>query len=369
MVPGGIATLVLPTDLAWGPGPLPLTAPPPVAALDPVADEVVTHAAEIIDRGEPVLIFATGTALSEAGTRALGRLGSRANVEFLAPVNGARYDRGAGRVDIARIPYDPDIARARIAHVKHILLVGTDEPASFFAYPDKPGSVVPDGCTLHRFSAPGDDAVAGLEALADRLGIGPSAYRLTDYVETARPTGAITPASLAAALAATLPENAIICDEGLTQGREVMPATVNTRPHSWVQITGGAIGNGLPLAFGAAMGARDRRVVSVQADGSGLFTLQALWSQAREGLDVTTVILSNQSYAILKGEMANIGVPTPGPLAQDMMSLQNPTIDWLALSKGFGVPSALAEDAETLVRLLEESYATPGPFLIEARIG
>ncbi|MAO27940.1 MAG: decarboxylase, partial [Roseovarius sp.] len=140
-------------------------------------------------------------------------------------------------------------------------------------------------------------------------------------------------------------------------------------PHSWVQITGGAIGNGLPLALGAAMGARDRRVVSVQADGSGLFTLQALWSQAREGLDVTTVILANQSYEILKGEMANIGVPTPGPLAQDMMSLQNPAIDWLALSKGFGVPAARADDAETLMQLLEQSYATPGPFLIEARIG
>lgn len=366
---GGIATLILPTDLAWGPGPTPLSSAPQVPGLDPVADEVIAEAAAIIERGEPVLIFATGPALSEAGTRALGRLASLAHVEYLAPVNGPRYDRGAGRVDIARIPYDPGLARARIGHIKHILLVGTDEPASFFAYPDTPGSVVPEGCTLHRFSEAGMDAVAGLEALADRLGTGATAFRVTERIETARPSGAITPTSLAAAIAATLPEHAIICDEGLTQGREVMPATTNGPPHSWVQITGGAIGNGLPLALGAAMGARDRRVVSVQADGSGLFTLQALWSQAREGLDVTTVILANQSYEILKGEMANIGVPTPGPLAQDMMSLQNPAIDWLALSKGFGVPAARADDAETLMQLLEQSYATPGPFLIEARIG
>ena len=208
-----------------------------------------------------------------------------------------------------------------------------------------------------------------MHELADQLNVGKTAFQLTTLNPAQRPTGALTPETIAAAISATLPENAIICDEGLTAGRDVMPSTVNCPPHTWIQITGGAIGNGLPLAFGAAMGAPDRRVVSVQADGSGLFTLQALWSQAHEQTNVTTVILANQGYQILKGEMANIGVSDPGPLALDMMTLKRPSIDWMGLAKGFGVPCAVAEDAETLARLLEQSYTTKGPFLIEARIG
>jgi len=366
---GQIATLILPADLAWEEGTAPASKIAPPAAALQVPSENIKHAAAVIKRGEAVLIFATGAALSEEGGRALGRLSSLKNVEYLAPVNGAKFERGAGRVDIARIPYDANMALDRLAHFKHILLVGTDEPASFFAYPDKPGRMAPEGCAIHRFSDPDQDAVAALHELANHLSIAETAFHITRHDPATRPTGALNPDSIAAAISATLPENAIICDEGLTAGRAVMPLTANCPAHTWIQITGGAIGNGLPLAFGAAMGAPERRVVSVQADGSGLFTLQALWSQAHEQANVTTIILANRGYQILKGEMTNIGVPDPGPLALDMMTLENPAIDWIALSKGFGVPCAVAEDAETLARLLEQSYATSGPFLIEARIG
>ena len=156
---GQIATLILPADLAWNEGTPPASKIAAPIGPHPVPDENISHAAAVIKRGEPVLIFATGAVLSMEGARALGRLNSLANVEYLAPVNGAKFERGAGRVDIARIPYDAEMALARLAHFKHILLVGTDEPASFFAYPDKPGSMVAEGCALHRFSDPDQDAV------------------------------------------------------------------------------------------------------------------------------------------------------------------------------------------------------------------
>lgn len=365
---GGVATLVLPADIAWSDGPAPLTAPPAPPAPVPVPEEMVAEAVQLIERGAPVLFFVTGGALAPEGARALGRLARHNAVEVLSAINGARYERGAGRADIPRIPYGAAEGRQRLAHFKHVFLVGTSEPASFFAYPGQPGSMVPEGCAVHRFSDPGMDAVPALAEIADRLGLAPDAYDTIEFAPTAPPSGVLTPQTIAAAIAATLPENAIICDEGLTQGAEVMGATRHCLPHSWIQITGGAIGNGFPLALGAAIGAPDRRVIAVQADGSGLFTLQSLWSQAREGANVTTVVLSNGRYEILNTEMKNIGIDTPGPLAQQMMTLNEPTIDWMGLSRGFGVPAAVAEDAETLMALLHKANAAEGPFLIEAKI-
>jgi acetolactate synthase-1/2/3 large subunit len=182
------------------------------------------------------------------------------------------------------------------------------------------------------------------------------------------PTGRLNGDKIAAAVGGALPEDAIVADESVSVGRSFFPLTRNARPHSWLQVTGGAIGCGMPLATGAAAACPDRPVVCLQADGSAMYTLQALWTQARESLNVTTVILSNQSYAILQGEMRNVGVEQPGPIGRDMMTLDRPVLDWRALAKGMGVEAAVTDDAEQFARLLAQGLATPGPFLIEALI-
>jgi acetolactate synthase-1/2/3 large subunit len=182
------------------------------------------------------------------------------------------------------------------------------------------------------------------------------------------PSGPLTGDKIALALAAVMPEDAVVADESVSVGRNFFTLTRTARPHSWLQVTGGAIGCGLPLATGAAVACPERRVIALEADGSAMYTLQALWTQAREGLDVTTVILSNRSYAILQGEMRNVGVERPGPTGRDMMELDRPALDWPSLARGMGVEAAATDDAREFARLLERGLQTSGPYLIEARI-
>lgn len=246
--------------------------------------------------------------------------------------------------------------------------MGTDEPVAFFAYPDKPGKLAPPDCEVLLFARPEEDAASALHELADRLGAAPAGYTAAPYDPQPAPVGKLTPETLAAAIANVLPEDAIVCDESLTAGRSIMPMTKTALPHSWIQITGGAIGQGPPLALGAALACPDRKVLAVQADGSALYTVQALWTQARECADITTVILSNRGYQILKGEMRNIGISDPGSLAIDMMELDRPSIDWVSLAEGLGVDAAVANDAETLTKLVKRGLSASGPFLIEASL-
>jgi acetolactate synthase I/II/III large subunit len=247
-----------------------------------------------------------------------------------------------------------------------VVLVGTREPTAFFAYPGKPSLLAPQGCAVHVLARPQDDLVDALERLADRVGAAGAIPAVAGFEPPPAPTGRLTGDKIAAALAGALPEGAIVADESVSVGRNFFATTRNARPHSWLQVTGGAIGCGLPLATGAALACPDRPVVSLEADGSAMYTLQALWTQAREGLNATTVILSNRSYAILQHEMRNVGVEQPGPIGRDMMSLDRPALDWPALAKGMGVEAAATDDAEQFGRLLAHGLATPGPFLIEA---
>jgi acetolactate synthase-1/2/3 large subunit len=365
--PGRVSTLVLPADIAWEDG-----ADPRAQEFDTtyaaVPDERISDALRILERKQPALFFVTGQALGESGLKALGRIAKASGAEFLARINNARIERGAGRVAIDRIPYPVDEALERLKHLEHIFLVGTDEPVAFFAYPDKPGKLAPPDCEVHLFARPEEDAASALHELADRLGAAPAGYTAAPYDPQPAPVGKLTPETLAAAIANVLPEDAVVCDESLTAGRSIMPMTKTALPHSWIQITGGAIGQGPPLALGAALACPDRKVLAVQADGSALYTVQALWTQARECADITTVILSNRGYQILKGEMRNIGISDPGSLAIDMMELDRPSIDWVSLAEGLGVDAAVADDAETLTKLVKRGLSASGPFLIEASL-
>jgi len=364
--PGRIATLVLPADVAWSPagGAAPI---PAAAGPEPVADAQVEAAAEALAGGEPaVLILGFRTLADPATLRRAGAIAARTGAALMAPTANPRTERGGGLPPVARIPYPVEQACAVLARFRRAVLVETPEPVAFFAYPDQPSRVLPEACAVQALARPGQCGVDAIARLAERLGVGEAD---APAVATERPhppaAGALTPESLAQAVAAVLPEGAVVVDESVSAGRGLHPATVGAPRHTWLSLTGGAIGLGPPLAAGAAIGAPGRKVLALQADGSGLYTPQALWTQAREGLDVTTVVLANRGYQILKGELAKVGA-NPGRTALDLMDLAEPTIDWVGLARALGVEGERVDDAGRLADAVARGLATPGPYLVEA---
>ncbi|HTJ99147.1 MAG TPA: acetolactate synthase large subunit [Bordetella sp.] len=360
--PGQIATLIAPSDTCWNPGGVvaePL-APPPAGCVD---ESAVSAIARVLRAGEPAVLFVGNAALREAPLAAAGRIARKTGARVMAPTSNRRIERGAGRYPVTRLPYAVEPAVAALKDVKHLILVGAKAPVAFFAYPDKPAVMYPEDCIIHVLAREDQDPLDALSRLADALDArtdAPTTERIV--VEPAR--GAITSEAVAQTVAALLPENAIIVDEGVSFGRAFYPGTANTVAHDWLQITGGAIGNGLPLATGAAIGAPGRRVVSLQADGSAMYTVQALWTQAREQLDVTTVILANRKYAILLGELQGVGAAA-GKTAIDMLDLTRPNLEWVKIANGMGVEAAQADTMEKFADLFATANRRKGPFLIE----
>ena len=281
---------------------------------------------------------------------------------MLSQVSNARVERGAGRASIERVPYPVDAAVKALAGLKHLVLIGAAAPVGFFAYPGKPGRLQPADCAVHVLARPEHDLADAIARLAAALGA--EAEPGAEKPRPERVRGAVTPEGFAQTRAALLPEGAVVVDESVSFGRALSPVTQGAAPHDWLQLTGGAIGAGIPMATGAAVGAPGRRVVNLQADGSAMYSLQGLWTQAREKLDVTTVILSNRSYAILLGEYRGVGA-NPGRTAMDMMNLGNPDLDWPGLARGMGVEGARATTLEQFADLFEQANGRAGPFLIE----
>jgi acetolactate synthase-1/2/3 large subunit len=363
-LPGQIASLILPADTAWNEGSAPAeVAPPPVR--QPPPREAVAEAARILRSGEPTLILLTGRAVREDGLALAGRIGAKTGARLIAQGSNARTQRGRGRVSVERIPYVVDQATKVLAGLRHVILVGAKMPVAFFAYPDKPSVLTPPDCTGHVLSKPEEDPIAALEALAEEVGARATPAPVVNDKPPAPATGAITSEALGASLGALLPENAIVGDEAVTTGRGFFAPTKAAAPHDWLSNMGGSIGLGMPLATGAAVACPDRKVVCLEGDGSGMYTLQALWTQAREGLDVTTVLFSNRSYAILRGELANVGAGNPGRKALDMLDLGRPDLDWVGLARAMGVPGARVETMDEFNRRFAEGLATPGPYMVE----
>ncbi|NQV99683.1 MAG: acetolactate synthase large subunit [Rhodospirillales bacterium] len=362
--PGNISTLILPANAAWGEATAAVVPAPPPAPKVPDAAHIWAIA-KIIRSGEPVLVLAANRALRVDGLELLSRATNFDGVDLLAQMSNARVERGAGRVAIDRVRYPVDQAVEQLAPYRHLILVAAKEPVAFFAYPDKPSRLMPDGCQIHTLVEREEDVMAALDGLVAELGVANSPVRLPAPVLPPLPSHGMDQDIIAAVLAHMIPDNAIISDESITTGRRFFSDTFTSRPHSWLQITGGAIGAGLPMATGAAIACPDRPVIALQADGSAMYTLQALWTQAREGSNTTTLIFSNRSYKILLGEMANVGVRNPGPKAMDMLELDRPPLDWVALAKGMGVDAGVATDAHELVRQMERGLACEGPYLIE----
>jgi acetolactate synthase-1/2/3 large subunit len=311
------------------------------------------------------VLFLGGEALSGDGLGAAAQIAAGTGCRLLATTFPARMARGAGVPDVDKLPYAPPQAMAELEGVQHLVLVGAPEPVAFFGYPDLPGRMAPPDCTVHLLSLPGEDGVAALRALAQR--VAPDAVpELAEATRPELPTGALTPRSMAAVVGALLPERAIVVDEALTSGSHLPAATAGAPAHDLLTLTGGAIGQGLPVATGAAVACPDRPVVSLQADGSAMYTIQALWTQAREQLDVTTVICDNGAYAILEHELENVGARSGGERAGRLLDLGGPSLDFVALSTGMGVPATRARTAEELAEQFRAALAEPGPHLIDA---
>ncbi|AXC50195.1 acetolactate synthase large subunit [Paracoccus suum] len=364
--PGQVATLILPADASWGDGgevaePLPAAAAPPV---DPAAVDGAARLLRGKGEGRTLLLLAADALLGDGPSLAYG-IAAATGADVMAQFLTGNLQRGQGRWPLARVPYTVEAALEALAPYDRIIQVGATPPVSFFGYPGKPSQMFPPQAVLHVLSRPDQDGIAALRALADEVGATALPPPQSNADSAPLPTGAPHAEGLARVLAALVPEGGIICEESVSFGGGTGPAYDAAAPHTWISLTGGAIGDGFPLATGAAIGAGgQRRVISLQADGSGLYSLQALWTQARERLPCTTIVLANRRYQILLGEYAGVGA-NPGPTAMDMLDLGNPVIDWIALARGFGVEAARTDTLEGLADLLRASLLRDGPFLIE----
>jgi acetolactate synthase-1/2/3 large subunit len=364
--PGKIATVIVPADHAWSEGAatvnVPMVAPAPQS---PAA--AIAAAAEALQSGEgPKCLFLGGRALREEALVQAGRIAAATGARLIAETFAARHQRGAGRVAIEKLPYFGEQAEAYLAEFKTIVFCGAEPPVSFFAYPGKPSWLSPPGAALVRLASMREDALAALTALADALDAPAEPALVQAPTSFPAEPGKLNSASLGAVLAELLPENAIVSDEGATLGGASMLMCAGAKPHDWLQLTGGSIGQGLPLAVGAAVACPDRKVIALHGDGGAMYTNQALWTMAREQLDVTTIILNNGSYAILNIELMRVGVQNPGPKALAMLDLKNPAIDWSQISEGMGVPAVRVKTTEGFRAALAEALAVKGPRLIEA---
>jgi acetolactate synthase I/II/III large subunit len=363
--PGQIATLILPADATWTEGGEPAVPVAPRSA--PLSQAMVGHALDVLrSHGGSVTILLGGTGLTRPALDAASRIAAATGARLLAETFPARLERGAGVPSVARLAYLVEQAADQLAGTRHLILAGARAPVSFFAYPGKPSTPLPDGCQVHLLAGPGDDVPGALAALADVAALG-AAPVPQQPARPPLPDGDLTAESAAAVIGALLPERAIVSDEANTSGLWLAGATAGAPPHDWLTLTGGAIGQGLPLATGAAIACPDRPVLALEADGSAMYTASALWTHAREQLDVTTVIFSNRAYAILGIELLRTGA-AGGPTARGLLDLSRPDIDFTALAAGMGVPASRAVTAGEFAIQLKNALAEPGPHLIEAAL-
>jgi acetolactate synthase I/II/III large subunit len=362
--PGQVATLILPADASWNEGGV-VAAALPVPPRRTVDAQTIRAIAAVLERRESTVLLLGDEALDERGLEAAQRIGEASVARLFATGQVRRMARGRGRPPVNRVPYHIDLGLEALRGTRHLVLVGAKPPVQFFAYPGKPSVVYPPGAELHTLAAIDEDQVGALEALADEIRAPAFAMTCGEPLQTL-PRGPFTLEGFGAVFEALLPENAVVADDAVTSGRQLFGHTFNAAPHEWLQITGGAIGHALPCATGAAVAVPDRKVVCLQADGGGMYSLQALWTQAREKLDVVTVIFANRAYRILQGELKAVGAK-PGPASRDLFDLGRPDIDWVKLSEGMGVEAARADTLERFAELFRGACARRGPFLIEMR--
>jgi acetolactate synthase-1/2/3 large subunit len=362
--PGQIATLILPADAAWLEADRAAPAlPKPSPAT--VSTEAIDQAAAALGSGQKTMILIRGAALRERGLHAAGRIAATTGARIACDTFAPRCQRGAGRVKVERIPYFAEQIVEFMKGVQQLILVGASPPVSFFAYPNKPSWCTPEDCKILYLAHPHEDGVVALEALADAVKASRQPAHVGEYSKPDIPSGPLNPQTAGQVIAHFLSTGAIISDEGATAGGGIHRYAANIEPHDHLALAGGAIGQGIPVAAGAAVACPDRKVVCLHGDGGAMYTLQALWTQARESLDVTTVIFANRSYAILNIELARVGAGNAGPRAFSMLDLHNPELDWVKLASGMGVEASRAASVEELASQFASAMKNRGPRLIE----
>jgi acetolactate synthase-1/2/3 large subunit len=332
----------------------------PFAALAPVGVDTTGAAKLLKSHGEHTVLLLGGPATTATGLRAAARISAATGAKALVETFPARLARGRGVPDIPRLGYFAEQAQEQLRGTRHLMVIEARSPVTFFAYPNMASDLVPAGATVHTLT------VRALEELADRLGAPEAPASWASPAEL--PTGPLRSDNWASVIGALLPENAIISDEANTSGLLLPYATAASPAHDVLTLTGGAIGQGLPVAIGAAIAAPERPVIALQADGSALYTISALWTMAREQLDITIVILNNHAYAILQLELTRVGASAAGPKAQSLLDLSNPEVDFVAIAQGFGMPATRASTAEELAAQFSAALNEPGPHLIDAAV-
>ncbi|MBU6233115.1 MAG: acetolactate synthase large subunit [Acidobacteria bacterium] len=361
--PGQIATLVLPADASWGE----LSSAQRTALVQrpmspaPTADRIADAVRVLRTKKTAIILGYDGLRLPALSLA--HRIGAHHGVRIMSETFPTLQDRGSGAFQPDRIIYLSEFAVGQLKECEAVVLVGAKIPVGFFGYPDIPSELLPAECEVVTLTEPGHSAVAGLEALCDELGSDPVVLPHGSAPEA--PSGDLTTLSLAQAVAATLPADTILVDESNTGGLHLYGQLTHAAPHQLMTLTGGAIGYGLPAAVGAAIGGGGRRVLAIESDGSMMYTLQALWTMARESLDITVLGLSNRSYAILNLELGRVGATAEGAASRRMLDLDNPQLDLCGLAASQGVPAQRVTSADELVVALQRSYATPGPTFIE----
>ncbi len=366
-LPGQVATLILPADVSWGEGGQPCP-PPPQPALPAADDATVQAIAALVKNGKKTALLLGGHALREPALLAAARIAAHSGVQLLAEVFPTRIERGAGLPAVERIAYLAEMAGVQLAPIEQLILVDAKAPVSFFAYPGKKSYLVPDGCSIHTLATPAQDAAASLRQLADALGASQTPPRLQAPRRPERPRGRLTAPKVCKAVGALLPDNAIVIDESITSGLMLGVMTQGAPRHDLITLTGGAIGQGLPNAVGAAIACPDRPVIALVGDGTAMYTIQALWTMAREGLNVTAIIFNNASYSVLGVELDRVGAGEGGPKAQSQLDLHGPQLNFAQLAQGMGVHATRAQTANDFCQALEYALAQPGPHLIEALV-
>lgn len=362
--PGQIATLIVPADIAWSDGGV-IAKNPAIPRPSMPSSSSIEEAALMLRSGRRTAILLSGNALYGEGLKFAGEVARATNSKLFAPYPVTRMERGTGRPAVERVAYILEQGIEQFKEFAQLILVGSEAPVAYFAYPGKSSEFIAPECKVHRLADSTQDLVGALRALAAAI---PSTEIARGELKTECPTapsGEITLSGLAAVIGALLAEGTIVVDESMTSGRGMMAATKGAPPHDWLGNTGGSIGIALPLAVGAAVASPDRNVLCLSADGSGMYTLQALWTMAREGLRVTTVVFANRSYGVLKREFSYLGVGEPGPAAATLFDIGHPELDWVQLAKGMGVPASRVHSLEDFTSALQAGFSGDGPRLIE----
>jgi acetolactate synthase-1/2/3 large subunit len=363
---GGMATMIVPADIAWTTMQSAAQHEPLAVKKEPIDHGRIKEAARALKSGEPAVLFVGGRAGLERNLRLAAAIAAKTGAKLMGDTFVPRTARGRGRPKLDRLPYFGEMALAQMKDFRHCVLVGTKAPVAFFAYPEKPSTFLSANCVVHEPWSLDRDVSDVLEALAAETGAKPADAVLAQSSPVAIKPGALTAENFGQAFASLLPENAIVADEAVTNGLWAFLFSDGAAPHDWLTLTGGAIGYGIPVSIGAAVACPDRPVINLQADGSAAYTIQGLWTAARENLHIVTVLFNNRSYAILNMELDRVGATAQSERSRSLLSLDRPAMDFTSIAKGFGVPAVRAADIDVFQSAFKRALAEPGPHLIEA---